>query len=148
MAERRTDHAFFEQMQRDNEKLRELLGEVARQFAGGLEDADRVAKSLTSLTSQLATHFDEEEIAGVFDDVVEQAPRLSERVDQLKQQHIELRSALAAINRKATAGDGTARWWDDLSKAFRDFSTDLMHHEQSENDLVQEAYTQDIGSKD
>jgi iron-sulfur cluster repair protein YtfE (RIC family) len=148
MAEQQPDHAFFEQMQRDNEKLRELLGQVTHIFAGGLKDADRVAESLVSLASQLETHFEEEEVAGVFDDVVERAPRLSERVDQLKQQHNELRTALAAINQTAGSGDGTAQWWNDLSEAFHEFSTNLMHHEHSENELVQEAYTQDIGSKD
>lgn len=148
MAEHDPDHVFFEKVQSDNEKLRELLGGVTRIFAGGLENVDRAAESLASLASQLETHFEEEEIAGVFDDVVERAPHLSERVDQLKQQHNELRNAFAAINQSASSGDRTVQWWDNLSKAFHDFSTDLMHHEHTENELVQEAYTQDIGSKD
>ena len=148
MAEHDPDHVFFEKVQSDNEKLRELLGGVTRIFAGGVENADRVAESLASLASQLETHFEEEEIAGVFDDVVERAPHLSERVDQLKQQHKELRIAFAGIKQLASSGDGTVKWWNKLSKVFHDFSTDLMHHEHTENELVQEAYTQDIGSKD
>lgn len=148
MAEHHPNHAFFEQMQRDNEKLRDLLGEVTHEFAGGVANADRLAETLGSLAEQLETHFEEEEEAGVFDGVVERAPHMAERVDQLRQQHNDLRAAFAAIQRTAGSGDGTSPWWNDLANSFHDFSTNLMHHETAENAIVLEAYTQDIGAKD
>ena len=94
------------------------------------------------------THFAEEETAGFFDDVVDRAPRLSDRIDALRTEHQQLLAAIRRLNEVAGDGDGSADWWQRLEAAFHQFSNDLMHHESTENEILLEAYTDDIGAAD
>jgi hypothetical protein len=52
------------------------------------------------------------------------------------------------LARFASAGSGSESWWRELNSRFHVFSKELMHHEGEENQLLQEAYQDDIGSKD
>ena len=76
------------------------------------------------------------------------APRLSDNVESLKRDHQSLLSAVRKLNQVASQGNGSSDWWQQLEQAFHQFSTDLMHHESTENELLQQAYTDDIGTGD
>jgi len=43
---------------------------------------------------------------------------------------------------------GQEEWWEETSQRFRAFKAELLKHEMREDKLLQEAYTQDIGSHD
>ena len=148
MSDAPVDHEFFEEVQREHDELRELLGEVHRVLAERLEKVAEVSERLASLSEHVETHFQEEEIAGFFDQVVERAPRLSDRVDRLRTEHQALLGAVRSLYDAATQGDGSADWWKRMEGTFHDFSKDLMHHESHENDLLQEAYGEDLGTGD
>lgn len=138
----------YEEMRREHEELRELLGKVRRVIAKRAESVAHVSDILASLVTHVETHFADEEVEGLFDELAEQAPRLTERTEQLRQEHVQLRAAIGKLAELAASGDTSSDWWQQLETAFHQFSTQLMHHETKENELLQEAYTEDIGSQD
>ena len=148
MDQKQDRHALFEQIQKDHNELRQLLGEVHHVLSGKLEKVAHVAEMLQSLTDHVETHFSEEEATGIFADVAAREPRLTDRAKELKAEHDKLRQAVHALNQAAKSGDGQADWWENLETAFHNFSKDLMHHEHQENELVQVAYDQDLGAGD
>ena len=62
----------YEQMRREHEELREILGTVGRTLAKRMETVANVAEMLSALIAHVETHFQEEEVAGFFDEVKEQ----------------------------------------------------------------------------
>ncbi len=101
-----------------------------------------------SLCNQIETHFGEEETAGFFDDIVAQAPRLSQQTEHVCDEHGCLLETVRKLANQANDGDGSTDWWQRLESAFREFSKRLMQHESKENDLLFQAYYDDIGSPD
>lgn len=148
MNEPQTSHELAEQIRQEHEELRALLGEIHGMLAKRLEAVASVAETLASLNEHVETHFAEEETAGLFDDVVDKAPRLSERIDALRNEHEQLLVAVRRLSEVANDGDGSDDWWQRLDAAFHEFSRDLMHHESCENEILLEAYTDDIGAAD
>ncbi len=148
MSDAQQKHELFEGIRREHEELRELLGDLHRRLADRLEEVAGVAEMMASLDEHVQTHFNEEETAGLFDDVVERAPRLSERIANLRTEHQQLLAAVRELKQAADQGDGSADWWQGLNSAFHSFSKELMHHENTENDILMEAYTDDIGAAD
>ena len=147
MSQPQSGHELFEQIQQDHAELRKLLGEVHQALSRREASVDAVASLIESLTVHLEAHFQEEEATGVFDQVTAREPRLCDRASALCAEHDQLRKTAAALNQAAKSADG-ADWWDRLETAFHEFSKDLMRHEHEENELVQEAYEQDIGAGD
>jgi len=147
MNQAQSKHELFEEIRREHEELRELLGDVRRMLASRLETVASVAEMLALLSEHVETHFSEEETAGLFDQVVDRAPRLSDRIDSLRTEHQQLLSSVRNLN-EAAAGDSSGDWWKRLETAFHEFSSGLMHHESAENEILLEAYTDDIGAAD
>ena len=148
MNDPQANHELFEDIRREHEELRELLGEIHQMLAKRLEAVANVSEMLASLGDHVETHFAEEETAGFFDDVTDRAPRLSDRIDALRRDHLELLATVRQLNEVAGSGDGSADWWERLESAFHEFSKDLMHHESAESEILIEAYTDDIGAAD
>ncbi len=148
MNQTQSKHELFEEIRREHEELRVLLGDIKRMLGKRLETVASVAEMLASLGEHVETHFAEEETAGLFEHVVDRAPHLSERIEALRTEHQQLLSDVRRLSQVASAGDRSGDWWQQLETAFHEFSSGLMHHESAENDLLQEAYTDDIGAAD
>lgn len=148
MNQPQTKHELVEEIRREHDELRELLGNIHHMLAKRLETVAGVSEKLASLGEHVETHFAGEETAGFFDDVVDCAPRLSDRIDALRTEHQQLLSVVRQLNDVASEGDGSSDWWQRLEAAFHDFSNKLMHHEGAENEILLEAYTDDIGAAD
>ncbi len=136
-----------ERIRQEHEELRELLGSVHRMLAGPLESAAKVVETLKSLQRHVQAHFYEEENGGFFDDIVAEAPRMSERAESIKREHTRLSDAmqeLVCCAEEVERDDGRQL----LEAKFHDFSKELMHHETRENEMLLETYDDDIGSKD
>ena len=143
-----TKHELSEEILREHEDLRELLGKIHRMLANRLESVASVSEMLASFGEHVELHFAEEETAGFFDDVVDRAPWLSNRIDALRTEHQQFLAAVRKLNEVAADGDGSADWFQRLESAFHRFSSELMHHESVENAILLEAYTDDIGAAD
>lgn len=109
---------------------------------------DSLPALLDELADELKTHFEHEEVGGYFLGVVDRAPRLIGHVESLKHQHGELRSAARELAELAHRQKTNADDWPRLRTDCEDFVDQLLTHEAAENDLLQEAYTQDIGEED
>jgi iron-sulfur cluster repair protein YtfE (RIC family) len=138
----------MDQIRQEHEELRETLGKIHRTLGKREAAVAAVAEMLSLLGDDVETHFSDEETTGFFDNVLDRAPRLSDRIDALRSQHQELSATVESLQEVATSGDGSDDWWRRIETAFHDFSKELMHHEGSENELLLEAYTDDIGAAD
>lgn len=138
----------LEEIRREHEELRGLLGNVRQTLAKRLATVANVAETIGKLCEEVETHFTQEEIDGFFDQVVEQAPRLSNDTDQLRSEHVQLREVIRKLSDCASKGDGSDDWWQGIEAQFHEFSKQLMRHESKENELLQSAFTDDIGLAD
>lgn len=141
------EQGIHERIRQEHDELREMLGKMHRILARRLESGANVAKMLQSLHRHVQTHFDEEEHGGFFDDVVAQAPRLSDRATEVKHEHAWLNNVMRELIDYAD-DDLCDDWWQRLETKFHEFSKALMHHENKENELLLEAYDDDIGLGD
>jgi hypothetical protein len=108
---------------------------------------ERLAPALERLQEVFAVHVEVTEApGGLYQEILENAPRLANRVTRFRREHVEItegiRRDLAAC---ATAGDPEA------AQALRDHSVrlfaDLVRHRKRGLDLVYEAYHVDIGGE-
>jgi hypothetical protein len=108
---------------------------------------ERLAPALERLQEVFAVHVEVTEApGGLYQEIMENAPRLANRVTRFRREHAEITEGihrdLAAC---ATAGDA------DAAQALRDHSVrlfaDLVRHRKRGLDLVYEAYHVDIGGE-
>lgn len=101
-----------------------------------------VSARVARLQSELAEHFAEEERVGFVPQALARAPRLSRRARDIVSQHDLLRVALSKV--AAKLGRSTTDW-EDVERAFLDFTAALREHEKLENALIDEAFKDDLG---
>jgi hemerythrin-like domain-containing protein len=139
---------MYDALLEEHTKLRGLLRVVTQMLTERSGSIAEPGAKLRELGDLIDSHFHEEEASDCFPDLVSHAPRVSERVSIMLAEHGELRAAIHQIVQDVTQCSGTPDDWQRLAAAFQAFSTKLLHHEQTENELVQEVFTDDIGSKD
>ena len=135
------------QLRQEHHELKVLLKRLSDVFDGD-GPRDELSRSLAELRDELDEHFHHEEDGGYFDEIMERAPRLEAKVEELKQQHPALLALVRQledyVENAGTDGDAMARIQDE----YRAFVRVLTLHEVAENDLLQQAYTEDIGTND
>lgn len=146
--------AFLQEIKDVNQQLWDLIDEVRQLCKSELRnqwDCYRLCSRFELLRDQLATHFSLEEAYGYFDDPVSVAPRLSERVERLRQEHCTLYFRLAELvefvqrlNQRRRLRYGISR----VDLEFGGFYQDLLRHEDDECCLILEAYDDDVGVGD
>ena len=135
-------------VEQQHEEIRQAIAEIHRILPQRDATATQLAERLSRFCTVLEEHFRTEEADGFFDQITDQAPRLSPRADKLCQEHQQMLDHAKALVKQAIDGDGSSTWRTALSESFHGFSKSLMHHESEENDLLHQAYSEDIGSKD
>ena len=148
MSEQESSHDFFEQVRRDHEELRTSLGRLSQALTNRDSSTEDIAAQLVALIEHLDQHFQDEETGGFFDEVVAQAPRYADRTNALREEHVRLLKQIRGLADAARRGEPSDSWWKELEDGFHDFSKSLMHHENQENELLQDTYDEDVGSKD
>jgi predicted nuclease with TOPRIM domain len=146
--------AFLQEIKDDNIRLHALLGEtrlVAEQLPVLHDDVSRFCDLINELRDQIAMHFALEEAYGYFDDAVCEAPRLSERAGELRAEHGELFVTLCDLVDDAERlryNHNRKRLRRMVSCRFVDFHQQLQDHESRENELIFDAFDDDIGVGD
>ena len=148
MSHNNQQHESFLQMLREHEELRVLLGKIHQLTSSCTAPVAEVRETVTAFFQHVLKHFESEEADGYFGEVVLQAPRVSDRVTTLGAEHTLLREQLAAISETVEAFQGSETDWKTLGEELHQFSVELMRHENEENELLQEVFTEDLGSKD
>jgi len=128
--------------------LSEMLDNIRRTLAARNESRSAIAAKFQELNLVVLEHFEHEEQDGYFREVIERAPRLSERADALLSEHPAMAARLVALQTLAARRDEAVRWSTSLGKMFERFVECFRAHEYAENQLIQEAYTDDIGAED
>ena len=122
------------------------LGELEQALSpSSAEGLAELRARLGATQAHIAEHFRFEEQNGYMDEVRKREPRLARAIDQLAEEHGQLRDSLDVLIRKANActslGEG-------MREGIRDWTTRVRRHEVRENDLVQDAFNLDIGAED
>lgn len=119
-----------------------------------LEDDIRAesAISIAALRSRLnatykhiSAHFQFEERGGYMQAVVRREPHLVPTVEALGEEHRLLNHSLTAIIKMAHDANNLD---DELRGKIRTWIERVRRHEEAENDLVQDAFYQDVGPED
>ncbi len=148
------DSAFLREIKEDDCRLRSLLNHLRQHVVSrtlGLPDEVRLAVLVKDLRDRLAFHFRLEEAYGYFEDPISVAPRLSERVEDLRVEHGEM---LAEVTRIAEMMDerscenSTATELDAAEQMCREFLDRFELHETQENALIVQAFNEDIGGEE
>jgi hypothetical protein len=107
--------------------------------------------ALCELRDQLAMHFTLEEAYGYFDDAIDTAPWLSIRADELRSEHDAFYNDLCEIVDHAEQllhREVPARLLGQVVRRFGDFFEMFQKHESAENQLIQQAFNEDLGGWD
>jgi len=145
--------AFLQEIKQDNKELQRLLADCREMLLSGRRtfSRKRLGQVLNELCDRLAMHFTLEEAFGYFDDPLTVAPRLSRQAECLRSQHpalyLQLRAIVEELDRHAPRM-GTHTLHQHLAPRFRDFDEKLRQHEAAENELILEAFDDDIGVGD
>lgn len=139
------EQQIYDEIRREHEHLRELLGNLHQALIVRREAANKLEALVTSLQEHVRVHFHEEEEGGFFSEVVAQAPRMSDRAEELKNEHVELGATVVEL---VTMANEESELCKSLDAKFHVFSKALMQHESKENELLLDAYEDDIGLAD
>ena len=146
--------AFLQEIKEVNADLWDLLGET-QQLCTDVHHANancrRLVTLLAMLRDNLAMHFTLEEAYGYFEDPLHVEPRLSAKANELRDQHKVLYEQIRDL-----AEEAEQRFYDKqlvenmppLLERLRAYFERLQHHEMQENELILQAYDDDIGGGD
>ncbi len=139
----------FDAHEQEHANLEKLLATWGAMVAEKKANRNDVSVLLAGLIETLQSHFDHEEHEqGFFKTVVKQAPWLSEQAQTLMDEHCGMCQMLERVHSHAQEDSPHDAWWTKHTDEFQQFRRSFLRHERSENDLLQQAFTQDIGSND
>lgn len=128
------------------------LEQAAARPAVAREEAwvTRVIEALEGLEGEILDHIEiTERHDGLYAEIVEAAPRLSHKVQLLRDEHPEMQEATSSLKARLTAARvGDALSVDEVRDEIHHLLGDLVKHRQLGADLVWEAYSRDIGGVD
>jgi hypothetical protein len=146
--------AFLREIKEDNQRLRQLQAQLRDVFRRsrllGIS-RNNLLDLLEEYRDQLATHFALEEAFGYFDDPADAAPQLSEELDGLRGQHSDLFREVCRIVDRAIdvlGGHGSLLGFREIARWFREYDQRFGQHEARENELILQAFNDDIGVGD
>ncbi len=148
--ERDLTQAFAEAQQRRAE-LHETLIRLERTISsparGRVTDwAANVAKALTNLESAFDEHITAtERPGGLYEEILDNSPRLAGQVRRLREEHPVIRNAIAAELDRVSAEADDLWPLDEVRDDLQRVMGLVVRHRQRGADLVWEAYNLDIG---
>ena len=146
------DQALMETLRRQRAELRGSMSALELALAGPAPGgqvrwAERVHVALVELSADFRAHVDvTERHEGLYVDLLDTAPRLSDAVARLAREHTQTRDLVDDLLTRARTSDSK----EDVDKV-RDQATMLLgmlvRHRQRGSDLVYEAYELDVGGE-
>jgi len=133
---------------RQHLQIEALLDTLSNRFDAEKTVTRNLVSLINSLAAHLEMHFELEEENEYFGNVVHRAPRLSEQVNQLLLQHKVLEIEVEGLVNRARKALSENDDVSELAARFHKFRKQLLDHEHAEIDLLQEAYTRDLGGGD
>jgi hypothetical protein len=131
-----------------HQELKSLLARIDRALAEHLGTIAEVSDLIAQLGDRLVRHFALEEHGGYFSDALVSAPQLVAKANQLLAQHPKMSGNANSLLVEIRHTPQNEEWWSNTRRLFVAFRDALLHHERSEDRLIQEAYGLDLGSND
>ena len=129
----------------EHAQLRHFLSSIRATLAVRQSSSGVIAAMFAELAIHVQRHFEHEEEGGYFAEALELAPRLSERADELLAQHPDLAAQLCVLQEYANENDASDLWWQQFQETFDEFFHRFQAHEEAENALLHQAYSEDLG---
>ena len=124
----------------DHAEIRQGIESLLGELAGDGNSVYSLRGAISSLTSRLREHFQEEE-GGLYSDLLNEHPRLANKLERLLAEHGEiieqLNQAVALMDREAPAAEIRER----LQRTFHA----ILQHESYETGLIMKTEWEDIG---
>ena len=148
--------AFLQEIKEDNRQLQDLFQQtltlLSRPRLKRIPPR-RVVRHFSWLRDQLAMHFALEDAYGYFEDAIAEAPRLSEQAVRLHAQHDDLFHEICELVEDAEQvlyheRPRGYRQQTELAVRFYRFHARFQEHETRENELILDAFDEDIGVGD
>ena len=139
-----SDRAVLQQ----HNTLKSLLTAISSRLETSQEASRNLVSLFNALAFHLQTHFEFEEEDDYFPTLVQLAPRKASTVEMLIHEHREMLAEVEGLVQIARDDFETRKSTDLLTKRFAEFREKLEAHEHVENLLLQDVYTEDIGTKD
>lgn len=144
-----TSQSVFEEIHEEHEHLQELYSRVRAEFEAAVGGRPNGLNGLfTVLVDVLEKHFAHEEEGGYFREIVETLPRFASTVERLQHQHGVLLETAQVMRLRLLRPEDSVVSLRAMQVEFDDFLRQCCDHEKREDELVQEAYWQDIGASD
>ena len=140
MSVQQTTHQPIERIAASATGPRQLIDCTCMMLADQDGEFEQLSRLLSDLTEQIESQFAREEEGDHYEEATFHAPWLTAEAESLKQQHVELRQVLGALNGQARGSDATPDRWQQLQRNFDDFVERFVEHEAGEYNLLQEAY--------
>lgn len=144
--------AFLQEIKEDNIRLRELLQHASQLLSMPRRACSlEVVDTLNALCDQLGMHFSLENAFGYLDHALELAPRLCRRARALRTEHDALFADFRDIveeSEQLLYHEQPRRQLTRVAVKFFDFQARLQAHEARENELIFEAFDDDVGVGD
>ncbi len=147
-AEQQIQEQNWDELVEEHAQVRDILQQIHNTLALRQSGPQNVTEQLGELKEHVQRHFAHEEEGGYFAQVIAQAPRFTDRVDALLQQHSQFIQILDRMRQYSRHGSNSKEWWDNITNKFDDFVCQFLEHERGEVRLVQEAFCRDIGAGD
>ena len=148
MSSNNWDHELFELMQEEHKELTDLLAEIRTALSAENRTKNQVDDSMTRLCDLVEAHFSHEEQGGYMKEALERAPRYTTRAGALLDQHEALQDDIEKLRLLVHSGVESSAWWIRIQSDFHEFASRLLKHEHAETEVLQRAYTDDIGTSD
>lgn len=146
--------AFLQEIKEVNQEVWQLLDTVRDLCSDPTrisEDPHRFVDLTADLRDQLALHFALEEAYGYFDEPLYVAPRLAEQAESLRAQHRDLYRQFSDFAEHVEGLNSHARLpavTKEVAHRFQAIDRHLREHEAREEELILQAFDDDIGVGD
>jgi hemerythrin-like domain-containing protein len=146
--------AFLQEIKEVHQDLWQSLRDARTAASRVIEssaDWRKLAAFLGKFRDQIALHFALEEAYGYFEDPLDVAPRLCRRAEALRAEHADLYAKICRVVDRAeqlqySGADADAS--QQVAEELKTFLDQFESHETRENELVLEAFYDDIGVGD
>jgi hypothetical protein len=128
--------------------LHEMLQAIQTAMRERRLGRESLAQAVAEVKRQVVEHFDHEECGGYFAEALEAAPHWSERAAGLLAEHAAMAGELEMFCKQVGESLAGPSDWHALEQCFARFVARFQAHETAENELLQAAYGEDIGSAD
>jgi len=142
------DHELFKVVQEKNKELTESLEAVRQMVAKRTSGKLDLEESIAKLKDLLELHFEIEERGGFLGEIVESEPRYESQVETLLAEHRALLENFEKLRLLVHSGVESPALWARIESDFHKFVSRLLNHEHAEKQLLQCAYSDDIGTGD